>query len=176
MNSNVALKSNYKNQKFVLNDDQVNLLREAFELFDMEKSGRIDYHELKLTLKAFGFDVKKQEILNIMKKFEENSEDFGNSNINHRHNKISFDEFMDVMAEKFSERDPREEAIMAFDLFDEERKGKINMKNLKKAVKELNENLTEYELKAIIEEFDTDNDGYITKEDFIKIMDEYYFD
>ena len=177
MNSNVALKSNYKNQKFVLNDDQVNLLREAFELFDMEKSGRIDYHELKLTLKAFGFDVKKQEILNIMKKFEENSEeDFGNPNLNHRHNKIFFDQFIEIMTEKFSERDPREEAIMAFDLFDEERKGKINMKNLKKAVKELNENLTEYELKAIIEEFDTDNDGYITKEDFIKIMDEYYFD
>ena len=95
MSNNVALKSNYKNKKFVLNDDQVNLLREAFELFDMEKSGRIDYHELKLTLKAFGFHVKKHEILSMMKKFEENREEYGNSNINHQDNKISFDEFLE---------------------------------------------------------------------------------
>jgi centrin-3 len=181
-NLSQALKSNIKNKKFTLNDDQLNLLREAFDLFDMEKTGKIDYHELKLTLKAFGFNVKKQEILGIMKKFGENREnienDYGNPNhmISQTHQKITFDEFMDIMTEKFSERDPREEAIMAFDLFDEDRKGKINIKNLKKAVKELNENLTEYELKAIIEEFDTDNDGYITKEDFMKIMDEYYFD
>ena len=64
---------------------------------------------------------------------------------------------------------------MAFDLFDEDKKGKINMKNLKKAVKEINENLSDSELKAIMDEFDTDGDGYITKEDFLKIMDEYYY-
>ena len=56
--------SNLKNKKFVLNEDQMNLLREAFDLFDMEKTGNIDYHELKLTLKAFGFKVKKSEIIN----------------------------------------------------------------------------------------------------------------
>jgi centrin-3 len=154
-----------KPRKFVLSDDQLNLLKEAFDLFDMEKTGNIDYHELKLTLKAFGFKVKKHEIINLIQKFESNSS-----------NKINFNDFIDLMTDKFSERDPREEAVMAFDLFDEDKKGKINIKNLKKAVKEINENLTENELKAIIEEFDTDGDGYITKEDFLKIMDEYYFD
>ena len=38
------------------------------------------------------------------------------------------------------------------------------------------ENLSDSELKAIMDEFDTDGDGYITKDDFMKIMDEYYFD
>jgi centrin-3 len=151
-----------KNRKFMLNDDQLNLIKEAFDLFDMEKTGQVDYHELKLTLKAFGFKMKKQEVLNLMQKG-----DYG---------KVGFNEFIDIMTEKFSERDPRDEAVMAFDLFDDEKKGKINIKNLKKAVKEINENLTENELKAIIEEFDTDQDGYITKDDFLKIMDEYYFD
>jgi centrin-3 len=155
-----------KKRKFVLNDDQMNLLREAFDLFDMEKTGRIDYHELKLTLKAFGFTVKKAELLNLIKSIDSNITD----------GKITFDEYIEIMTNKFSERNPRDEAIMAFDLFDEEKKGKINLKNLKKAVKEINENLTENELKAIIEEFDQDSDGYITREDFLKILDEYYFD
>ena len=49
---------------------------------------------------------------------------------------------------------------------------KGNYKLYDKSVKNLNDN----ELKAIMDEFDTDGDGYITKEDFLKIMDEYYFD
>ena len=153
------------NQRFVLTEDQINLLKEAFDLFDMEKTGQIDFHELKLTLKAFGFKISKEEMFIIKEKLDPQNT-----------NKISFDNFIDLMTQKFSERNPREEAIMAFDLFDEDKKGKINIKNLKKAVKEINENLTDLELKAIIDEFDNDKDGFITKNDFLKIMDEYYFD
>lgn len=170
MSSNIINSSNNsfyrKQKKFILSDDQINLIREAFDLFDMDKTGKIDYHEIKLTLKAFGFKIKKQELLNLLEKYDMERND----------NKLSFDDFMQLMTEKFSERDPREEAILAFDLFDEEKKGKINLKNLKKAVKEINENLDENELKAIIEEFDMDKDGYITKADFLKVLDEYYFD
>ena len=160
-----SLNPKIKNKKFVLSDEQINLLKEAFDLFDMEKTGKIDYHELKLTLKAFGFKISKEEMFIIKEKLDPQNT-----------NKISFDNFIDLMTQKFSERNPREEAIMAFDLFDEEKKGKINIKNLKKAVKEINENLSDTELKAIIEEFDKDGDGYITKEDFLKIMNDYYFD
>jgi centrin-3 len=153
------------NKKFILSDEQINLLKEAFDLFDMEKTGKIDFHELKLTLKAFGFKITKEEMFIIKEKLDPQNT-----------NKISFDNFIDLMTQKFSERNPREEAIMAFDLFDEDKKGQINIKNLKKAVKEINENLTDLELKAIIDEFDNDKDGFITKNDFLKIMDEYYFD
>lgn len=153
------------NKKFILSDEQINLLKEAFDLFDMEKTGKIDFHELKLTLKAFGFKISKEEMFIIKEKLDPQNT-----------NKISFDNFIDLMTQKFSERNPREEAIMAFDLFDEDKKGKINIKNLKKAVKEINENLTDLELKEIIDEFDNDKDGFITKNEFLKIMDEYYFD
>ena len=143
------------NKNFILSDEQINLLKEAFDLFDMEKTGKIDFHELKLTLKAFGFKISKEEMFIIKEKLDPQNT-----------NKISFDNFIDLMTQKFSERNPREEAIMAFDLFDEDKKGKINIKNLKKAVKEINENLTDLELKAIIDEFDNDKDGFITKNDF----------
>lgn len=166
INSNSNSFNKKSKKRFILSEDQINLLREAFDLFDMDKTGKIDYHEIKLTLKAFGFNIKKQELLNLLEKHDLERHD----------NKLSFDDFMQLMTEKFSERNPRDEAILAFDLFDEEKKGKINLKNLKKAVKEINENLDENELKAIIEEFDTDKDGYITKTDFLKVLDEYYFD
>ncbi|RLN26732.1 hypothetical protein BBJ28_00006780 [Nothophytophthora sp. Chile5] len=46
-----------------LPDDQKRELREAFELFDTDKVGSIDYHELKVLMRALGFQVTKREVL-----------------------------------------------------------------------------------------------------------------
>ena len=42
-----------------LSDEQRQEIKEAFELFDTDKTGTIDYHELKVAMRALGFDVKK---------------------------------------------------------------------------------------------------------------------
>jgi centrin-3 len=69
-----------------------------------------------------------------------------------------------------SERDPYDEIKTAFALFDEEGTGKISLKNLKKVAREIGENMKEDELKAMIEEFDKDQDGCISLEEFTSIM------
>ena len=63
------------------------------------------------------------------------------------------------MTRKFRERDPTDEILKAFKLFDEEGSGKITLKNLKKVAREMGENLSDAELQAMIDEFDKDNDG-----------------
>jgi centrin-3 len=57
-----------------LSEDQRTELKEAFDLFDTEKTGRIDYHELKVAMRSLGFDVKKAEVLLLM-----NQHDVSNS-------------------------------------------------------------------------------------------------
>ena len=37
--------------------------------------------------------------------------------------------------------------------------GKISLRNLRRVARELEENMSEEELRAMIDEFDTDNDG-----------------
>ena len=49
-----------------LSADQKLELREAFELFDSDKSGAIDLHELKVLMRALGFDVKKNEVIKMV--------------------------------------------------------------------------------------------------------------
>ena len=83
---------------------------------------------------------------------------------------IEFLEFLDLMTQKMADRDPREEMLKAFRLFDDDETGKISFKNLKRVAKELGENMTDDEIQEMIEEADRDNDGEIGEEEFIRIM------
>lgn len=53
-----------------LTEEQRNEVNEAFDLFDSDKDGFIDYHELKVALRALGFDLKKQEVLRILREHD----------------------------------------------------------------------------------------------------------
>lgn len=53
-----------------LTDEQVSEVREAFELFDSDKDGFIDYHELKVALRALGFVLRKPEVLKLLREHD----------------------------------------------------------------------------------------------------------
>ena len=64
------------------------------------------------------------------------------------------------MTKKYSERDPLDEVRLAFKLFvGDDMSGKITVRALRKIARELNENLSEEELQAMVDEFDIDEDG-----------------
>ena len=142
-----------------LTEEQKLEIKEAFELFDTDKDGAIDYHELKVAMRALGFELKKPEILKILRDHDKQGQGL-----------IEFNEFDKVMTEKIQARDPREEILRAFKLFDTDNTGKISLRDLRKISKELGENLDEEELSAMIEEFDLDQDGEINEQEFFAIM------
>ncbi|XP_023698660.2 centrin-3 isoform X2 [Paramormyrops kingsleyae] len=134
-----------------LTEEQKQEIKEAFELFDTDKDKEIDYHELKVAMRALGFDVKKSDVLKILKDYDREGS-----------GKITFDDFNEVVAEKMLERDPQEEILKAFKLFDDDDSGKISLRNLRRVARELGENISDEELRAMIDEFDTDGDGEST--------------
>uniref|UniRef100_A0A7S2GC78 EF-hand domain-containing protein n=1 Tax=Haptolina brevifila TaxID=156173 RepID=A0A7S2GC78_9EUKA len=142
-----------------LSDEQKQELREAFDLFDTEQTGQIDYHELKVAMRSLGFDVKKAEVLLLMEEHDVA-----------RKGTIGYDEFHEIMSRRIAARSPEEELAKAFELFDEDLTGKISLVNMRRIAKELGENLTDDELQAMIDEFDTDRDGEISMAEFASIM------
>ncbi|XP_003924845.1 centrin-1 [Saimiri boliviensis] len=142
-----------------LTEDQKQEVREAFDLFDADGSGTIDVKELKVAMRALGFEPRKEE----MKKMISEVDKEGTG-------KISFNDFLAVMTQKMSEKDTKEEILKAFRLFDDDETGKISFKNLKRVANELGENLTDEELQEMIDEADRDGDGEVNEEEFLRIM------
>ena len=141
-----------------------------FQLFDLDKDQKIDYHEFKVAMKALGFEVSKSEILSLLQTHGAPAQpSTSNSPLHQPRLLLAFAQFQSIMSKKILERDPREEILRAFDLFDEGGKGKINLQDLRRVARELGEGLEEEELMAMIEEFDMDGDGAINREEFLGI-------
>jgi len=142
-----------------LTDEQKQEIKEAFDLFDSEKTGKIDYHELKVAMRAMGFEPKRDEVRRMI---AESDRDGSGS--------IAFETFQAVMANKMRVRDPKEEAVKAFRLFDDDETGTISLKNLRRVAKELGENMTDDELQEVVDFCDKDGRGEILMEDFCDIL------
>lgn len=152
-------KARSKSKRRELSEEHKQEIREAFDLFDTDKDNAIDYHELKVAMRALGFDVKKSDVLKILKDYDREAS-----------GKISFEDFQEVMTDWMLDRDPQEEIFKSFRLFDDDQTGKISLRNLRRVARELGENMTDEELRAMIDEFDKDGDGEINEEEFIAIM------
>ncbi|CAM9956570.1 unnamed protein product [Ascophyllum nodosum] len=148
-----------KSKKFELTEEQKQEIREAFDLFDTDGSGTIDAKELKVAMRALGFEPKKEEIKKMISDIDKDGS-----------GTIDFQEFLEMMTSKMSEKDSREEILKAFRLFDDDETGKISFRNLKRVAKELGENMTDEELQEMIDEADRDGDGEINEEEFLRIM------
>ncbi len=83
---------------------------------------------------------------------------------------VTFDDFLALMTAKMAERDPREEILKAFRLFDDDETGRISFKNLKRVARELGESIGDEELQEMIDEADRDGDGEVSEEEFLRIM------
>ena len=115
-----------KSKKFELTEEQKQEIREAFDLFDTDGSGTIDAKELKVAMRALGFEPKKEEIKKMISDIDKDGS-----------GTIDFSEFLEMMTAKMSEKDSREEILKAFRLFDDDETGKISFRNLKRVAKEL---------------------------------------
>jgi Ca2+-binding EF-hand superfamily protein len=78
-----------------------------------------------------GFEPKKEEVKAMIAEVDADGS-----------GTIGFDDFLAMMSAKMAERDPREEILKAFRLFDDDETGRITFKNLKRVAKELGENIS----------------------------------
>ncbi|XP_043378633.1 caltractin isoform X1 [Chelonia mydas] len=145
--------------KLVLTEEQKQQLREAFDLLDTDGTGTVDVKDLKVSIRALGYEPKKEELKKIISEVDKEGS-----------GKINFDSFLYAMTQKMSEPESREDILKAFKLFDDNGTGKISFQNLKRVAGEIGENLTDEELQEMIDEADVDGDGEVNEQEFLRII------
>ena len=112
-------------------------------------------------MRALGFPIKKTDVIRYFKEIPKDVSD-----------SLTFEEFLRIVAPIMPKRDSKEEIFKLFQLFDEDKTGKISFKNLKKIAAEVGENLSEEEIKQMIGEADRSShkEGLIDFEDFYRVM------
>jgi centrin-2/centrin-1 len=82
-----------------LSDEQKQEIKNAFDLFDTSGTGTIEMKELKVALRALGFDPSKNELKQMISDVE------GKEKVGSGLNRIDFAEFLEIMINKMSEKD-----------------------------------------------------------------------
>ena len=121
-----------------LTEEEIDEIKEAFNMFDTQGSGTIDPKELKAAMNSLGFEKKSPIVYEMICELDEYGSD------------IDFQEFLDAITTKLGNRDSKEGINRIFDLFDDDKTGGINLTNIRRVAKELGEQMSVEELKEML--------------------------
>lgn len=139
-----------------LTQEEVDEIREAFNLFDSDGSGTIDPKEIQAALASLG-GHGSPVIFRLLAGIEELGAE------------IEFDDFLNHIVYRLGNRNSREGINRIFDLFDDDGTNTINVKNLHRVAKELGESMTEEELAEALARVSGDGKE-MTLDDFYTVM------
>ncbi|KAJ9452484.1 Caltractin [Diplonema papillatum] len=132
--------------KIELTAQQKAEIKQAFDMFDEEGTGKIKAVQIKVALRALGFEPTKDELKRLI-----SSVDKTNSG------ELDFNMFSEVLVKKMGEKDTREETLKAFKMFcdtdrhDRSKGDAISFEDLKAISQEIGEQMTDEELMEMIE-------------------------
>ena len=142
-----------------LTDEQLRKAREMFDHFDRDGNGAITADELAELLRALGKSGDPAEVAQLMA-----SADLD------RDGSIDFSEFLSLAGRWM--RQPLNEAdlLAAFDSFDGNNDGFLSADELYRALNSLGLQCTRADADAKLQEADTDGDGMLTSEEFVRVV------
>ena len=103
---------------------QIQELKEAFQLFDRDGDGTISTDELGIVLRSIGQNPTDQQIEDMIAEVDEDNNGY-----------CEYDEFLLLMSKKINEGQMDEEMMEAFKTFDLDGKGHINLQDLERVLK-----------------------------------------
>jgi len=143
------------NEEYELTGEQITEIKEAFNLFDKNGDGRITCQELGIVMRSLGQRPTEDELKEMIDEVDED----GNGT-------IEFNEFLVMMSRRMKEHDYEIELQEAFQVFDTNNDGFISEAELRYAMTNLGESLSDDDLKSMIKAADLDGDGQINYNEF----------
>ncbi|KFP30459.1 Calmodulin, striated muscle [Colius striatus] len=140
-----------------LTERQIAEFKEAFSLFDRDGDGRISSAELGTAMRSLGRNPTEAELRDMVREADGSGS-------------VDFGEFLALMARKMRASDSEEGIREAFRVFDKDGNGYISAAELRHVMTKLGEKLTDEEVDEMIKEADSNNDGQVNYEEFVRMM------
>jgi len=138
--------------------EQMVEIKEAFQLFDKDADGKISTDELGTVMRALGQNPTQAQVKDLVK-------EVGASHL------IDFNTFLSILQKRVKSNDGEEQQIReAFKVFDKNGTGLIEIADLKHVLTTIGEKLTPQEVDGVMKEADSDGDGKINLQDFLRVM------
>ena len=151
-----------KEERNGLSKEDINELKQCFDFFDTNGTGKIDPKELKAAMQSLQFDSKNPVIYQLI-------EDLDTSEAE-KNGGVSFEDFIKFINYKFGDKKSEEGLRRIFGLFvGETNSNEINFNSLKKVSKEIGEDLNDGEIKEMLERASKDGEK-LTFEEFYDIV------
>ena len=146
-----------------ITEREVEMYKEIFDLFDINGIGSLSPNDLRNALEMFGYHPKRIIVYQIIADLD--SDESGG---------ISFNEFLKIMTDQTRpcDEDTEDDYERIFAVFDADERGYITKEDIEKIAMELNENLSDEELTAIMEKLDPEETGKVDFKTFHKNMQE----
>lgn len=143
-----------------LSEDQLAAIKQAFSLFDKNGDGKITTKELGTVMESLGENPTEAELKEMISEVDTDGS-----------GTIEWSEFLKMMKERKKEGEFNEEELRdVFKVFDKDNSGFISASELKEVSSKLGRNLTDEDVKEMMKETDLDEDGKISYEEFVKLM------
>ena len=146
-------------------------IKEAFDLFDSEGTGTIDVNDLKVALRALGFEPSKKEIKTLTDNLSDNNQ--MKDDENDKQKTIDFDDFLEILTTKMSEKDSPDQLKKAFILFSGNKQF-IGLEDLRRVAQELGETMSDDELKEMLHEANKTENDEVNESNFLGILNKAF--
>eukprot|EP00656_Telonema_subtile_P009234 TRINITY_DN14335_c0_g1_i1.p1 TRINITY_DN14335_c0_g1~~TRINITY_DN14335_c0_g1_i1.p1 ORF type:complete len:179 (-),score=40.75 TRINITY_DN14335_c0_g1_i1:261-797(-) len=143
-----------------LTAEQAIEVNRAFDLFDVNNDGFLNPHELKMSMRGLGCRVTKDEARGIVERYAPDRQQ----------QLLGRSKFIQVIGERYRERDPEDEMQRAFALFDRDDAGCVTVENLREIAEECGEEIDTKDLEDLVAEFDTTGANALNARDFMGVL------
>lgn len=145
-----------------MTQQELNRLMESFKLFDRDGDGVIDLNELDAIMRSLGESLPRETLVQMIQAVDDDQS-----------GTITLDEFVRLMASGTDAVDPQAEILEAFKVFDVDGNGTITADELKQVMGNLGHPITDDEVQAMIARVDTNADGKIDYNEFVRLMESW---
>ncbi|XP_078373520.1 uncharacterized protein LOC144657100 isoform X1 [Oculina patagonica] len=147
-------------KKVVFTKEHMEVFEEAFSMFDVNATGKIQFKFLFPLLRNLGYNIHKAEAWDYLNELELADKPT-----------ITFSEVIKFLEEIVADQQEKTEVTCVYNVFDPEQKGHVPVSEIQEALHIwYGKKITEEEVQEIVDFADHDNNGFVKDEDFERLL------